>query len=351
MEITGRLLKTSEVAQALGVETATVTRYIRDGLLKAIATSGGHYRVYETDLQAFLQSWGRGNAEGPVVLAVLNQKGGVGKTTVTSNIAVLLAELGMRVLAVDGDSQGHLTWSLGYNPDALEYTIYSAMLEDEASFDPSRLILHTSYGVDLAGNNILSSDAEDVLRSRPTWGTRLAKVLARIRAHGLEYDYVLIDSAPALGTLTINCLMATQYVLIPTQYEVLSTKGLQLLLRRIVEVREENRHLQVAGVVGTMVQPINASRSVDHSLRKSLAERGVHVFETTIRRSALHADVANRREILVASQPRSEHATSYRRLLAELLPIIGGKGGDRLSSLADQASVETPHRAAESTIA
>lgn len=321
MENTGKLLRTSEVAEQLGVDTGTVARYIREGALPAITTAGGHYRVYEADLQAFLTGINRSKEEGALILAVVNQKGGVGKTTATVNLAVLLSKMGMRVLAVDLDPQGHLTWSLGHNPDKLEYTIYSAMIED--SSDLSRAILKSPFGPDLAPNNILSSDSEEYLRGKPTWGTRLARVLKRVRA---DYDYILIDSGPNLGVLTINCLHAADYVLIPSQLEVLSVKGLQLLLRRIAETREENPRLRVAGAVGMMVQSINASRSVEQALRKALDERGIRLFQTSIKRSAQFADVANRREVLVTASPRSEHAEAYRSLLAELLKVIGGRG-------------------------
>jgi chromosome partitioning protein len=315
-----KLLRSSEVAEKLGVDTGTVSRYIREGVIPAISTSGGHYRVYESDLDAFLA--GKTKEEGAVAIALVNQKGGVGKTTATANLAVLLSKIGLRVLAVDLDPQGHLTWSLGHNPDTLEYTIYNAMVE-ERNFDPSVVILKTTFGPDLAPNNILSSDSEEYLRGKPTWGTRLAKVLKRVRP---EYDYILMDSGPNLGLLTINCLHAADYVLIPTQLEILSVKGLQLLLRRVEETREENPRLQVAGAFGMMVQPINASRAVDESLRAALAKRGIRVFNTQIKRSAQFSDIANRGEVLVTATPRSEHAQAYQELLGELLRVVGGPG-------------------------
>jgi chromosome partitioning protein len=332
MTDTGKLLRSSEVAEKLGVDTGTVSRYIREGVIPAISTSGGHYRVYESDLEAFLA--GRSKEEGAITIALVNQKGGVGKTTATANLAVLLSNMGLRVLAVDLDPQGHLTWSLGHNPDTLEYTIYNAMIE-ERSFDPSVIILKTAFGPDLAPNNILSSDSEEYLRGKPTWGTRLAKVLKRLRPH---YDYILMDAGPNLGLLTINCLHAADYVLIPTQLEVLSVKGLQLLLKRVEETREENPKLQVAGAFGMMVQPINASRAVDESLRQALSKRSIRVFASQIKRSAQFSDVANRREVLVTSNPRSEHAQAYRELVGELLRVVGGPGLNALSRLEERGA-------------
>lgn len=327
-----RLLRTSEVAERLGVDTGTVARYIREGTIPATSTNGGHYRIYESDLEAFLA--GKSKEEGAITIALVNQKGGVGKTTATANLAVLMARLGARVLAVDLDPQGHLTWSLGHNPDTVEHTIYDAMIE-ERTFDLGQVIHKTEVGPDLAPNNILSSDSEEYLRGKPTWGTRLAKVLRRLRPN---YDYILMDAGPNLGLLTINCLHAADYVLIPTQLEILSVKGLHLLLRRVEETREENPRLQVAGAFGMMVQAINANRAVDESLRAALSRQGIRMFHTSIKRSAQFSDVANRREVLVISSPRSEHARAYKELLAELLRVVGGPGLSALSRLEPVAS-------------
>src|SRR5438876_3986817 len=119
-----RLLKTSEVADRLGVDIATVGRYIREGILPATSTAGGHHRVYEADLQAFMAGGARTKDDGAIVVALANQKGGVGKTTAAANLGVLLWQMGLRVLLVDLDPQGHLTRSLGHEPDASPMTIY-----------------------------------------------------------------------------------------------------------------------------------------------------------------------------------------------------------------------------------
>jgi chromosome partitioning protein len=331
-----KLLKTSEVAQRLGVDIATVGRYIREGILPASSTAGGHHRVYEADLQAFVAGGTRTRSDGGIVIALANQKGGVGKTTATANLGVLLWQMGLRVLLVDLDPQGHLTWSLGHNPDALPYTIYDAMI-GERDFDIASIILKTSFGPDLAPNNIAASNADRELAGKPTWGTRLAKVLRNVRR---EYDYILLDAGPSLNSLTVNALYTADYVLIPTQLEVLSVKGLQLLLERIEEAREEaNPRLQIAGAVAMMVQQANASRAMDEALRHALGQRGIRAFDTVIKRSVQFSEAANQRTVMAALHPRSEHTASYRRLLAELLRVVGGPGQARVQMLGSEELV------------
>ncbi len=341
MSNAGKLLKTSEVAQRLGVDIATVGRYIREGVLPATSTVGGHHRVYEADLQAFIAGGSRNKDEGAVIVALANQKGGVGKTTATANLGVLLWQMGLRVLLVDLDPQGHLTWTLGHNPDALPLTIYDA-LAGERDFDVSRVILKTSFGPDLAPNNIAATNADRELSNKPTWGTRLANVLKQVRRN---YDYILLDAGPSLNSLTVNALYAADYVLIPTQLEMLSVKGLQLLLERIDEARAEaNPRLQIAGAVAMMVQQANASRAMDQALRQALGQRGIRAFTSVIKRSVQFSEAANRRTVMAALNPRSEHTAAYQRLLVELLKVIGGPGVGRISQPERSRPVEIEER-------
>jgi chromosome partitioning protein len=330
MANTGKMLKTADVAQRLGVDTGTVARYIREGLLTASATVGGHYRVSEADLEAFIASVQRTKEDGAIIIAFANQKGGVGKTTATVNTGVLLWQMNLRVLLVDLDPQGHLTFTLGHNPETVAATVYDAMI-GERDFDVNQAILKTSFGPDLLANNIISSNSDRELTSKPTWGTRLANVLRRIKGN---YDYILLDSGPSLNSLTVNALYSADYVVIPTQLEMLSVKGLQLLLERIDEARAEgNPKLQIAGVVAQMVQQTNASKSMGEGLRQALGQRGIRAFNTPIKRSTLFADAANQRTVMATIHPKSEQTDSYKKLLVEILKVVGGPGQERLDML------------------
>jgi chromosome partitioning protein len=210
-------------------------------------------------------------------------------------------------------------------------------------------VLSTSFGPDLAPNNIAASNADRELSGKPTWGTRLANVLRQIKRN---YDYILLDAGPSLNSLTVNALYAADYVLVPTQLEMMSVKGLQLLLERIDEARAEaNPRLQIAGAVAMMVQQANASRAMDEALRQALGQRGIRAFSTVIKRSIQFSEAANRRAVMVAINPRSEHTQSYRRLLAELLKVVGGRGVDRIPMLETAERVEIEERAAVSGVA
>jgi len=184
----------------------------------------------------------------PRMIAIANQKGGVGKTTVTVNLGVALAELGRRALLIDLDPQASLTLSLGQVPDAQERAIYDALLA-AADGEPTPLskITIRAGDVDLIPSNIGLSVA-DVELSGPLGAFALRDALETLPA---RYDYVLIDCPPNLGVLTLSALLAAGEVLIPLSADYLSTRGLVLLTDQIRKVQRVNPSLRVLGVLLT----------------------------------------------------------------------------------------------------
>ena len=173
------------------------------------------------------------------VIALTNQKGGVGKTTTAVNLGVGLAKQGKKVLLIDADAQANLTMALGYNrPDDIPITLSTVMqsIIDDKSFDASGGILHHGEGIDLLPSNIELSGFEVRLINAMSRERVLKTYVNEVRKN---YDYVLIDCMPSLGMITINALAAADSVIIPTQPHYLSAKGLELLLRSVSMVKRQ----------------------------------------------------------------------------------------------------------------
>lgn len=277
-----------------------------------------------------------------ITIAAVNEKGGVTKTTSTANIAVMLARLGFRVLAVDGDPQGHLTFTFGYERNTLDKTLYDVLHgkaqlreiilptyvdpDSLAFFEPDESIDRNTLarGPDLVPINMRASAADGELRGKLTWPTLLRKALQSVQS---LYDYILIDTNPSLGILTVNALCASKALFIPLVPEVLAVQGLGDLLQVVRQAKEEalNPTLKIAGVVFTKVQKYRGHQDVIASLRGDLSkDMGISCFKTEIRQSAVFAHAANQRSVVVLCDPYSEHAKDYWRLLFELLAIVGG---------------------------
>ena len=244
-----RLLSTREVAERLSVDRKTVLRYLNSGKL-AGSRIGRDWRIPESAVDDLLQ---RGNSHpapqrSAIVTAIVNQKGGVGKTTTTFNLGVGLKRLGYRVLIVDLDPQAALTISAGLPAGQLTSSVYQTLLDENV--DPLPIIQETISGVDVLPATIDLAAAEVELVNVTLRELVLRDVLAKLRP---RYDHILIDCPPSLGLLTINALAAADRVVIPLQCEFLATRGLALLLKTLTKVQGRlNRDLQVAGILPTM---------------------------------------------------------------------------------------------------
>lgn len=248
-----RILTTKEVASRLGVDTKTVRRYLQQGKLRG-SRIGRDYRIPEGAVNELLTTNrpdlvpARTGAPRALTTAVVNQKGGVGKTTTTFNLGVALHRLGRRVLLVDLDPQAALSVSAGISIAHLTASVYQALLDE--GIDPVSIVHGTVSGVDVLPATIDLAAAEVELVSMTLRELVLRDVLGKLQ---LRYDHILIDCPPSLGLLTINALAAADQVLIPLQCEYLATRGLTLLLQTLTKVQSRlNRDLKIAGILPTM---------------------------------------------------------------------------------------------------
>ena len=244
-----KLFTTKEVAERLGVDTKTVLRYLKAGRLKG-AKLANEYRIPESAVDGLLGAVPTvaPRIHSATITAVVNQKGGVGKTTTTFNLGVGLNRLGKRVLLVDLDPQAALTVSAGISLPHITVSIYQALLDD--SVDPASVIRGTTSGVDVLPATLDLAAAEVELVNMTLRELVLKDVLSKVQH---RYDHILIDCPPSLGLLTINALAAAHQVIIPLQCEFLATRGLNLLLRTLSKIQGRlNRDLKVAGILPTM---------------------------------------------------------------------------------------------------
>lgn len=256
------------------------------------------------------------------VIAITNQKGGVGKTTTTVNLGVGLAKDGHRVLLIDADPQGSLTVSLGIkDPDELDEslaTVMTASIED-MQLPPETGIIQHNEGVDLMPSNIELSGIETGL-----FNTMIREFVLRnyINSVKQDYDYILIDCMPSLGMMTINALVAADSVIIPSQPNFLSTKGLNLLLRSISKVKRSiNPNLRVEGILLTMVDSrTNNAKDIISALRQSVGQN-IRVFDTEIPHSVRAAESALAGVSIFTHDKNGKVATAYENLTKEVSDI------------------------------
>ena len=254
-------------------------------------------------------------SHGPArVIAMCNQKGGVGKTTSTINLAAALAEYGRRVLIVDFDPQGAASVGVGINPHELDKTVYNLLLERGVKVE--EVLRHTAVpGLDLLPANIDLSAAEVQLVSEVARESILARAL---RAVTDSYDVVLIDCQPSLGLLTVNALTASHGVVIPLECEFFALRGVALLVETIEKVRDRlNPRLELDGILATMYDARTLhSREVVARVEEAFGSRLLH---TVIARTVKFPDASVAGESILAYAPNSAGAAAYRQLARELI--------------------------------
>ncbi len=256
------------------------------------------------------------SSHGPArVVALCNQKGGVGKTTTTINLGAALAEYGRRVLLVDFDPQGALSVGLGFQPNTLDRTVYDALLDkDVAAAD---VVLETKVpGLDLLPSNIDLSGAELHLVNEVAREQTLARALRPLLP---RYDAVLIDCQPSLGLLTLNVLAASDGVIVPLECEYFALRGFALLMDTIHKVQERlNPALQVDGVLATMYdgRTLHGREVLASVINGPLGDK---VFHAVIRRTIRFPETTVAGEPITTYAPTSPGAESYRQLAREVL--------------------------------
>jgi chromosome partitioning protein len=244
------------------------------------------------------------------VIAFANQKGGVAKTTSTLNLAVALREQGLRVLVVDLDPQGNLTMSQGLNPDSIERSMFDVLVHRL----PISEVIHQRE-VDLAVSSIDLAGAELALSSQIGRERALEKSLAPVKG---GYDYVLIDTPPSLGLLTINALVASDGVIVPVQCEYLSLRGLVQLENTLSMIRENlNPDVEIQGILPTMFDGRTLhSREAIEILQENFGDL---VFKTRIKKTVRYAEAPVKGSSVLKYDPTGNAAAAYRELAKEVL--------------------------------
>jgi chromosome partitioning protein len=306
-------LTIKDITARLKLHPNTIARYIQEGKLKGVKVGKG-YRIRESDLAQFT---GEDKDDGAArVLVVANQKGGVAKTTTAVNLAALLGtQFGKRVLLIDLDPQGGCALCIGVDTEALRKTIYNVLVEP--AIELSSIVARTAYGFHFAPSNIDLAAAELQLKEMMAREFILQRKLQPVLS---RYDFIIIDTPPTLGMLTINALSAARYVIIPMACQYMALRGLDTLLSTIGQVRADlNPKLTLLGILATNYDSRTLhSREIFEYLTDLCERQHLPLFNTYIKTSVRFHEAPNERKPLVLLHPELDGAKAYLEVAQEV---------------------------------